>query len=378
VAGTAVTSPRPLASASYPLAGTIGEVLPALSEELVDRSALRRIDGVARRLPAALTDQVYFECRLGAGSRRVDVLVRVDRSALSRLVAGPGWGVKGDAGALGPRLATLAGLWIAERRLDEVVAALWLEFDLDEEGSPDRPGPPRLFVEIRRSWRPAPQQALAFHRYLSARLRLPRPDRAIARVLGRLAPPARLLAIGFDPARAGAPSRLCFWHPRSSALGQHLGHEEGAPVEAALAHLKAPATPLVVHLDAGGGGITAQGVELTFERACQLQGELRERAFLDNLVASGLCHPQKAAGLGTWPGYSVRWLHHQIWPSSIIRRINHIKLRIEAGRAVEAKAYLSFHHRFRETGRYLSPERAAFLSDPFGGMLRKGDEVHAR
>jgi hypothetical protein len=63
-------------------------------------------------------------------------------------------------------------------------------------------------------------------------------------------------------------------------------------------------------------------------------------------VAVGLCPPGKIDALRRWPGVSRARLCHQLWPVLLVRRINHIKLRIEEGAAVEAKAYLSFHQRF--------------------------------
>lgn len=92
-------------------------------------AALRRVLSVAGRFPAALSDWLYLECRLGADEERVDLIVGVDpagRAVLLRWLAdgaprGPAW----------ERVHALAAAWADPASpLHDAVERIWLEFDL--------------------------------------------------------------------------------------------------------------------------------------------------------------------------------------------------------------------------------------------------------
>jgi hypothetical protein len=75
-----------------------------------------------------------------------------------------------------------------------------------------------------------------------------------------------------------------------------------------------------------------------------------EQAFLDHLVKCGLCLPERRDALLAWPGYEVRTLRHELWPSWLIRRVNCVKLVHEPDREAQAKAYLlAFHQPYLRT-----------------------------
>ena len=62
----------------HPLARTFDIVEPMVPRALVSAAAYAGIRTVGARLPAALTDRIYFECRLGAGALATDLILRVE------------------------------------------------------------------------------------------------------------------------------------------------------------------------------------------------------------------------------------------------------------------------------------------------------------
>jgi hypothetical protein len=332
----------------FPLLETIRDVFPALPPDLLDHPARCRIEGVTARLPAALTEQMHLECRLGS-SKRVDLLVRVDRAEARDVVADGGRG-----GLFSSRswsgIAALCGRWQHDARLAEAVKALWFEFDLLLDQPPAKTPTPRLFVELRQPRRAPASAVVALFDAIFPLVGLPPPGRMLTAALRALPRTSRLLALGCDPTSAAVLPRLCCWHPGRADLRQFLARvrdaAEGERAENVLAALACPDLPLVSHIDGRQALAPGFGVELTFQRPPQLRGAIEEGPFLQRLVAAGLCAPGKAAALRGWPQVAQARLRHQLWPILVVRRINHVKLRVDRGLVVEAKAYLSVHHRF--------------------------------
>jgi hypothetical protein len=120
-------------------------------------------------------------------------------------------------------------------------------------------------------------------------------------------------------------------------------------------------TPLVDYvelaLDLSDTVLPRIGVECFLRK--QPVEEPRWSVLLDDLVARQLCSKAKREALLSWPGFLQPSTRPEAWPrhltvsdlffadrarSVIVRRLNHIKLVHEAGRPIEAKAYLSFGH----------------------------------
>ena len=74
-----------------------------------------------------------------------------------------------------------------------------------------------------------------------------------------------------------------------------------------------------------------------------LSGSLAERAFLEALVARGLCSRAKCDALLAWPGVRSERLAHELWPSHVGRWVNHVKV-VCGDAEPRAKAYLCVHH----------------------------------
>ena len=318
--------------------------MPSLSSHVVPAIARARIRISTHHLPAVLTDQIYIECRLAGAASRVDLQMRIDRVG-ARILADRNETATLDRAlhsrSVWRQLAGLAGCWLDEQTMGDAIRALWLEFDLpDHDWSGGLPRP-RFFVEL--------ETVLGGHRigragrgFLSAQVsrRFAAPARR-ASPRGRPRPLAGIRAPPGHRLRPRPTNVAAALVPLRAALGDLASSDPDLDPEL-VRH--APATPIVTHLDVNETILPGVGIELTFERRPQVRGELRERGFLDHLVQAGLCTPE--AGRSARPGHSMARLNHQIWPSLVLRRLNHVKLRFEARRLAEAKAYLCFTHWF--------------------------------
>jgi hypothetical protein len=81
------------------------------------------------------------------------------------------------------------------------------------------------------------------------------------------------------------------------------------------------------------------GIECYPHRGNRTRVEGHWAELLDLLVARDMCHPDKGDALLQWPGQApVRLL----WPMTVARGLNHIKLVYQPGHEVGVKAYFGF------------------------------------
>lgn len=340
-----------------PLSGTLDALAPHLPPALVPAEALGRVRAVAAGLPAALTDELYLECRLAAGDARVDLVAHLQEGGMElaagrnpgvdlppRLLALPAWS----------RLRRFCGEWGRPRSaLRRGVAAMWLEVDV--HGAADDAHAPGLFLDVR--WlaepaTPAEEWSALAGMWLEWVGGAPLPVGvlwSLRRCVRALPPGARMMYVGLFPGRGGAQVRACAAGVAPDALPGFL---EGAGWSGDCAQMRelvrdlAPlARPGVVHLDVGAGGVAPRlGWELKLDRRAQLSGEIREQALLDRLVRVGLADASRAGALGEWPGWTIETLPHQLWESVLARRVNHVKVVLEPDDEPRAKAYLCARH----------------------------------
>jgi hypothetical protein len=339
----------------WSLTQTLERLRPHLPAALAPRAALARVTEVTDGLPAPLTTCLYLERFLRRDPPRLDLILRVDASARALLAAPERWTGSPPEGGW-RRIAAFARAWAdPSTGLDASVEALWLEFDLPPEPPAWSPVP-RVFVDFTR--------AAARQRTLDERCRLAvevlaalapaGPSRELQRglraCLERLPDGAYVPYVGLSPARADA-ARVCVQGLRRD-LRAYLGRvgwpgdPEGlardvlAPLAAAQA-AGADEAVHVIHLDLEPAVRPGLGLEYAFARAGQARVALREGPLLDLLVARGWCDAAVREALGAWPGIREETLPHQIWPSRVERRVNHVKVVRSPGGAVDAKAYLA-------------------------------------
>jgi hypothetical protein len=361
---TAAAPVRPCGAGRFPLAGTLGLAARHAAPELVPDAAREQVIRVAGRIPAALTRAAYLECRLRDGPGPVDLIFRVE-SPGAEILAGRnpaiGAGQLGRGGPAWGAVAALCRAWLdGGDPAWALVRHLWLELDLD---APAAPGAPPV---------PPPSVFLAFDDDATAGMDADALVALLDVVLAPLAPGgmdaesrARIRGVlRRRPAGAAMPyAGIMLSRPRQ-ALRVYLSRVAGAAVpglldqvgwpeeetrDAArvLGELHAGVSPALgmLHLDVLEGALLPRlGLEYTLERKPQVRGGIVERAFVDRLVECGLCLPERRDALLAWPGYEVRTLRHELWPSWLIRRVNCIKLVHEPGREAQAKAYLLAFH----------------------------------
>jgi hypothetical protein len=88
------------------------------------------------------------------------------------------------------------------------------------------------------------------------------------------------------------------------------------------------------------------GIEYLLSTRAQRRGRLGERPLLEALAAAG-CDRARLEALDRWPGRALCTLPHELWPSLVLRRVNHLKLVYEGQTVSAVKAYLSVCHAFR-------------------------------
>lgn len=355
---------RPRGAGRFPLAGTLGLAARHAAPELVPDAARERVIWVAGRIPAALTRAAYLECRLHGGPDPVDLIFRVERAG-AEILAGRNPVIDGGhlrgGGPAWDAVSALCAAWLDARDPAwALVRHLWVELDLD---APAAPGAPPV---------PSPSVFLAFDDDRTAAMDTDALLALIETVLAPLQPEgmdaasrARIRGVlARRPAGAAVPYAGIMLARARQAVRVYLSRVPGAAVPAlldavgwpedearvtarVLGAVDAGAAPELgmLHLDVLEGALLPRlGLEYTLERKPQVRGGIAERAFVDRLVECGLCLPERRDALLAWPGYEVRTLRHELWPSWLVRRVNCIKLVHEPGREPQAKAYLLAFH----------------------------------
>ncbi|HEX2080405.1 MAG TPA: hypothetical protein VHG08_22070 [Longimicrobium sp.] len=359
-----LTAVRPRGAGRYPLAGTLGLATRHAADALLPRPARERVIWVAGRIPAPLTRAAYLECRLREGPDPVDLIFRVEREG-AEILAGRNPVISaGHLRGCGPaweKVAALCGAWLDGRHPGwALVRHLWLELDLDAPAAPGAPPvpSPSVFLALEDD-ATVGMETVALLDVLCALLEPLAPGgmdadsrRRVRGVLERRPPGAAVPYAGIMLSRARQAVRIYLSRVDAQAvpgLLDRVGWPEDQARDAAgvLAEVAAGETPPLgmLHLDVLEGALLPRlGLEYTLERRAQVRGELVERAFLDRLVECGLCRPERRDALLAWPGYEVRTLRHELWPSWLIRRVNCVKLVHEPDREAQAKAYLLAFH----------------------------------
>lgn len=343
----------------WSLAQTIDRMTSWLPPALAAGDGFARAIDAARRLPAALTNCVFFELWPPDGAARVDLIVRLDtrgralladprlRALDASLRAEPAW----------QRVAAFARAWAADGLLDRHVEGAWLEFDLD----PAQPDPwlrPRVFVDIALGRHAPPSRDTA----LAVAMRAWRPlasDPMPSRLHDRLRACFACLPLGgavrylgFSPDQPDRGLRVCAtrlgeaWPRYLATIGwpgdaRDLQARVMAPIAQAVGGA-APQGAAVVHLDLTPDVAPRLGLEFAFDRSSQQRGRVDERALLDLLVSQAWCSAESRDGLLQWPGRSVELMPHDIWHSRVGRRVSHVKVTYATGKPIAMKTYLCF------------------------------------
>jgi len=324
-----------LVDTPWTAANTLDQIAPSFPSALVTREAHTALLALARRFPASYTNWMYLECRLAwARTERADFILRLTRLPSSV-----------------PR---------------ELIEEMWLEFDVATNADlATTAATPGFFLHLAHGARAAgspfervenAQRALRVLHDVSGVDFSSAAALALARCVRALRAGASLLYLGCFPHRSNLV-RLCVLGLADAAIAEYL---ERVDWPGDVTEVNALITPFsrastrpgravaIVHLDIGESGESIAptvGFELGFARASQSAGRIEEQAVLDTLVRESLCTSAEREALATWPMSRISTMRHELWPSVVTRRLNHVKLTHAPGRPTFAKAYLALSHR---------------------------------
>ena len=316
---------------------------------------------VARQLPAGLASCVGFECRLGQRAAAIDLSIEINsspagRSALTRLAMRTDLDCQAQQRPISKQLRSFCAEWNDPSSPVHDTELVWLEFDVPAGERCPPPVPGLLFVEL-----PSTEEAWSATTGVPTRVMLGSlVERMVRLVKDTSVPPIlsmlvesdgsgfagmRPCVLGLPIARPGGSVRVGLrvraeyirdgleasgWRPSSSARRQF---------DCLLAKIGPVCGRMVVDVDIGRDLSPSFGLEVGFPRRV---GPLMHAGWPDLLtciVALGLCTADKRDALLAFPGEPS--LTAAADTARVRRQINHIKLTVVDGQAIEAKAYLA-------------------------------------
>ena len=346
----------------HTLASTFALIDAHLPHALVTDVAHARLAAHAATLPAAIGRCLYVECPLDRPDA-ADLIVDVSEEGCA-ILAGLNARVAVSAAPTNTRwrrVATLARAWVHDdARLRRAIDGMWLEFDL--HGAPDAAAPPNVFVDLSPDVYRAHSHAAALDALSRVAMVTGQPltdavRATIAAILTVQPGDAFLLYAGFMFARSHDAVRICIMglarHDLRVLLTRIAWAGDIDRLVALTDDIAAPDgggqdRPAIIHLDIdarGSASASPIGLEYPLSRRCQLAGRIAETALLESLVSRQLMTAAQWGAIDDWTGYACLTMPHELWPSILVRRVNHVKLVQAPARPLRAKAYLCAEHR---------------------------------
>lgn len=349
-------------SSADPLAGHLSVALaPCRMEQLLSADARHVITGrVARRFPGGISTLYGFECRLDEHAANADFLISIGPEphqwlALSRSISrfeGDTWrrldrflGVQADAGQ--------------PPRPD--ITNMWLEFDLAGARSSASLPVPSLFFGSNTLTRTAAASATELTpaaewlpSSISALTGVPLSQatcRQLASCLFALPEGGRIFQVGVMLSRPDRGVRLCALFMSVDDIVPYLSRI-GWPgsidvLRGELERWRPLVNGIRVDLDVADAVQAGVGLE------CYWTEPSRTVAFFQQLVADGLCLPEKAGAALGWGGITHHRRYADAWPATLLascpsdkssvflRWLHHVKIQIVGDGTKRAKAYLA-------------------------------------
>jgi len=336
------------------LVTTFDALLSPFSPPL-ETQPLVRLKRLAEVLPPI--QRGVFECHLGMNLARIDFEQGILRPpGESRLLLEHlDTAILAGDGAAHPawrRVRDFCAQWVETTSLLHAgIHTIWLEFDLDAQ-SAVAPAPSLFFMLKREDLTTSEAHATAEAALdlllgESARSRW---QASLRRCFESCQDVAHIHQVGVMLARWPQVVRLCVAVPEARQIVPYL---QQARWEGPVTELKSLVDWLLglvdcidmVDLDVVNARVGSQvGLECLFHR--QPPREPRWAAFLDTLVARGLCAPAWRDAVLAWPGYCnpapgpLPSLPSRL--ALLKRRVSHVKLVYRPSHPLEAKAYLWF------------------------------------
>jgi hypothetical protein len=345
----------------------VASARPGFSAELVPPEALEAISAIAAALPSAV-DAFGFECRLAEGEARVDFGARITarsggHGVLAGLLAGDGPGGLAEA-PFWRRLAEFCADWAdPESFLHWRIASLFLEFDVtSRSGEIPSPG---VFLHLEPAICGAAKPDTAAPEGLEWLT-----DRALPLLIGApLSPGAR---DGLVQAVEALPSggRIVHMASMRSRGSDAIRVYASLPIGSVGTYLSSLSWPgdageiagVCERYGAQPDGAIRSATAIQFEMGPALAPRIgvefssfhlseQERRedwawLLELLVRDGLCSKRKRDDLLSWPRTSQQKLTFASWPCTLVNELSHVKIAVQPGKPLEAKAYLTVEPRF--------------------------------
>lgn len=336
-------------SALWSLDDYLRVVEPHLPSELVSPEGVARLRALAAHLPPQ--SMVGFECPLAGDTQEADFAVALpaDSPGMKQLAGeGPKNALLDDlrANPIWQRISTLCAHASARHSVPhDRLGTIWLEFDVQQQ-DPGVPVPNVLFGLSSAGHVEPAMRREAVEPALEILMGGPLP-RGVRDMLERCfsARPAgsHLFQLGVMLRRRVDGVRVCVVNLSLRDIGEYLnclgwtGQRED--LMDALSPLTNHALRVALGIDVGETVLPRIGIECYLHHGNRTRVDGRWTEFLDLLVARGMCRPDKRDALLRWPGQtSARFL----WPVTVARGLNHIKLVYQPGHPTQAKAYFGF------------------------------------
>lgn len=324
--------------------------------------AIRRVEALLAALPQDLSENLIFECRLGAATGRLDVALRLDlrQPAEARVLATAGPPSDGPLGSPGwEPVRRLAGRWLAADASLASMDTLWLELDLPTRGpAPTAPG---VFFGVTGTGPPndgpgtaADEDSRFLAHSLASTIGLLRPGirperlgERLTDVLTVLPAGARLFQTGVMLGRDDPRIRLCIegLAPGSvpdllTALGAPAAH---LPETETALDLASYADDLALALDVGDDLGPTVGLELYSMSGSEASLD----RLLERLESAGLCGADQRSRLLAYRGRSFEPGSERAEGGQVLMAhdLSHVKLVVTPGQPLAAKAYLAVKRR---------------------------------
>lgn len=353
------------------LANSLEIILPHLSPEIAAPEALSRLRKLAQL--SAPIHRAGFECRLGEGITQIDLQQCIfakdnEPKILAEHIATVALSSNVFEQSAWNRIRQFCEAWSdSSSYLHEGITEIWLEFDLNELAPQTLV--PSVFITLNRQNTDS-DKALKIAETALELLwgqQIVKPLQSnLHRCFTACSTPARISHIGVMLSRQIEALRInVSWLPpdKIASYLQQVGWLEPAhEIETLALQLLDVIDRVRICLDVGTTVYPKLGLECFFNQQHGL--ELGWLPFLDNLVARGLCRPEKREALIAWPGYTTPTSSSNPWPNYLItesllqppnqfsvfeRRLSHIKLIYQPQQPLEAKGYLEFLHQWWQT-----------------------------
>lgn len=338
---------------NYPMEDYLKIITPHLNSELVSPKALSHIHKLTHVLPPF--SYGVLESRLGAVESRVDFSIRCfDRNIPDRLQSHPLW----------QPLENFYREWAKPTSyLHRGVTDIWLEFDLDGQSS--QLSVPGIFLTLNQKTVSEAisliKPALRLLNYqLSSKL-----ESNLRLCISSLPQSATFIHFGMMLSRTTKAIRVDVDGISPQQLLDYLvqiGWTHEINTLASLVSIVSDLTDrIILSFDVGDTLQSRIGLECFLQK--NPKDEPRWQLFLNYLVERGLCTPAKQIALLAWPGLFQDKSQPDFWFdrsnrgnrladrqlfSIFGKKISHVKIVYQPDIPLQAKAYLSFAHKYFE------------------------------